>query len=197
MKRKTTLQLEEELAKKFASGVGIKKKRAAAKKAAAKTAAAKTKAKSEPSEGSNDEESDSSSDGPRPMKAMKVKAGKDAKGAVGAMKVAMKGSKKKAMKKIAMKVIKTETKAKATKPDATEIPHYMSRKEAKLPKVGDGPVDYKQGRIYASAARTAFRVIRQRGVFNTERQFRWAKKGKTDKKEFDATLQAVDDYAKK
>ena len=37
VKRKTTLQLEEELAKKFASGVDIKKKRAAAKKASAKT----------------------------------------------------------------------------------------------------------------------------------------------------------------
>ena len=188
-KRKTTLQLEEELAKKFATATDLKKtQRAAAKK---------TAAKSKPSEGSTDEESGSDSDGPRPMKAMKVKAGKDAKGAVGAMKVAMKGSKKKAMKKMAMKVIKTETKAKATKPDATEIPHYMSRKEAKCPKVGDGPVDYKHGRIYTSAARTAFRVIRQRGVFNTERQFRWAKKGKTDKKSFDAALQAVDDYAKK
>ena len=96
-----------------------------------------------------------------------------------------------------MNVSKKEPKAKATKPDATEIPHYMSRKEAKCPKVGDGPVDYKQGRIYTSAARTAFRVIRLRGVFNTERQFRWAKKGKTDKKAFDAALQAVDDYAKK
>ena len=43
VKRKTTLQLEEELAKKFASGVDIKKKRASAIKAAAKTAAAKKK----------------------------------------------------------------------------------------------------------------------------------------------------------
>ena len=198
MKRKTTLQLEKELAEKFAKGAALKQTR----RAAAKKAAAKTAAKPEPSEGGSDEESGSDSDDPRPMKAMKVKpealkAGKDAKGAVGAMKVAMKGSKKKAMKKMAMKVIKTETKAKATKPDATEIPHYMSRKEAKCPKVGDGPVDYKHGRIYTSAARTAFRVIRQRGVFNTERQFRWAKKGKTDKKAFDAALQAVDDYTKK
>jgi len=119
------------------------------------------------------------------MKAMKVKpealnAGKAAKCALGAMKVAMKGTKK-AADKVAMKVIKKEPKAKATKP-ATENPHYMSRKDAKCPKVGDGPVDYKQGRIYTSAARTAFRVIRLRGVFNTERQFRCAKKGKTDKK---------------
>ena len=191
MKRKTTLQLEKELAEKFAKGAALKQTR----RAAAKKAAAKTAAKPEPSEGDTEEESGSDSDDPRPMKAMK--AMKAAKGAVGAMKVAMKGPEKKAMKKMAMKVIKTETKAKATKPDATEIPHYMSRKEAKLPKVGDGPVDYKHGRIYTSAARTAFRVIRQRGVFNTERQFRWAKKGKTDKKAFDAALQAVDDYAKK
>ena len=135
------------------------------------------------------------------MKAMKVKgepleAGKGAKGAIGAMKVAMKGPKK-AAGKIAMKVIKKEPKAKGTKPDATEIPHYMSREDAKCPKVGDGPVDYKQGRIYTSEARTAFRAIRLRSVFNTERQIRWAKKGKTDKKAFDAALQAVDDYAKK
>ena len=129
-------------------------------------------------------------------KAMKaMKAMKAAKGAVGAMKVAMKGTKKVAGK-VAMKVIKKEPTAKATKP-VTEVPHYMSRKDAKCPKVGDGPVDYKQGRIYTSAARTAFKVTRLRGVFNTERQFRWAKKGKTDKKAFDAALQAVDDYAKK
>ena len=193
MERKTTLQLEAELAKKYAQGTELKKKR----RAAAKTAAAKQTAKPEPSEGSTDAESGSNSDGPRPMKAMKVKgealkAGKGAKGAVGAMKVAMKGP-----KKAAMKVIKKKTKVKATKPDATEIPNYTSRKDAKCPKVGDGPVDYKQGRIYTSAARTAFRVIRLRGVFNTERQFRWAKKGKTDKKAFDAALQAVDDYTKK
>ena len=135
------------------------------------------------------------------MKAMKVRgepleAGKGAKGAVGAMKVAMKGTNQVAGK-VAMKVIKKEPKAKATNPDATEVPHYMSRKDAKCPKVGDGPVDYKQGRIYTSAARTVFRVTRLRVVFNTERQFRWAKKGKTDKKAFDAALQAVDDYAKK
>ena len=196
MKRKTTLQLEKELAEKFAKGAALKQTR----RAAAKKAAAKTAAKPEPSEGDTEEESGSDSDDPRPMKAMKVKpealkAGKDAKGAVGAMKVAMKGTKKVAGK-VAMKVIKKEPKAKATKP-GTEIPHYMSRKDAKCPKVGDGPVDYKQGRIYTSAARTAFRVIRLRGVFNTERQFRWAKKGKTDKKAFDAALQAVDDYAKK
>ena len=40
-------------------------------------------------------------------------------------------------------------------------------------------------------------MIRKRGVFNTERQIRWAKKGKTDQKSFDAALQAVDDYGKK
>ena len=68
-----------------------------------------------------------------------------------------------------MKVIKTEPKAKATKTDAAAIPHYMSRKDAKCPKVGEGPVDYyKGGRIYTSVARTAFRVIRKRGVFNTD-----------------------------
>ena len=92
----------------------------------------------------------------------------------------MEGSKKKDAKKIAMKVIKPETKAKATKPAATEIPYYKSRKEAKCPRVGDGPIDYRGGRIYTSAARTAFRVIRKRGVFNTERQLQWAQKGKTD-----------------
>ena len=57
----------------------------------------------------------------------------------------MEGSKKKDAKKIAMKVIKPETKAKATKPAATEIPYYKSRKEAKCPRVGDGPVDYRWG----------------------------------------------------
>ena len=68
MERKTTLQLEAELAKKYAQGTELKKKR----RAAAKTAAAKQTAKPEPSEGSTDAESGSNSDGPRPMKAMKA-----------------------------------------------------------------------------------------------------------------------------
>ena len=61
------------------------------------------------------------------------------------------------------------------------------------PKVGDGPVDYKAGRIYTSATKLNFRVIRLRGQYSTERQIRWAK-GKPSRAEWGAALKCIDEY---
>ena len=50
------------------------------------------------------------------------------------------------------------------------IPFFGSEAQAVCPKKGSGPVDYKHGRIYTSEPRNAFRVIRRRGKYATERQ---------------------------
>ena len=93
--------------------------------------------------------------------------------------------------------IKKEKKVKKETDPASKkstIPHFKTRAQARCPKKGDGPVDYKGGRIYTSTPRSAFRVIRLRGNFSTERQARWKTSTKPDQKAFQDALRMVDEY---
>ena len=89
------------------------------------------------------------------------------------------------------------TKAKLVKPTATMLKRPAAvpwiTKKPPLPRKGDGPVDYKGGRIYTSVARATFRAIRERKVYATERSQKWA--GNTpDKKSWDAALKSIDEF---
>ena len=96
--------------------------------------------------------------------------------------------------KLAIKKEKGVKKETTPPPKKTPIPHFKNRAEARCPKKGDGPIDYKGGRIYTSTPRSAFRVIRLRGNFSTERQARWKTSTKPDEKAFQDALRMVDEY---
>ena len=105
------------------------------------------------------------------------------------------GAPMKSMK--AKTAIKKEKKVKKETDPASKkntIPHFKTRAQARCPKKGDGPIDYKGGRIYTSTPRSAFRVIRLRGNFSTERQARWKTKTKPDQKASQDALRMVDEY---
>ena len=93
----------------------------------------------------------------------------------------------------AMKAMKT-MKAMKAKPT---IPLYTVAAKAPCPKVGDGPVDCKGGRIYTSLPKRAFRVIRERGDYYSEKSSKWAKADKPDRKAWQAALKSVDEHNKK
>ena len=115
------------------------------------------------------------------MKAPKAKAMKAPKAKA---KKAPKAKAKAAVKK----EVKTDVQAAGVAASAKKwIPHYRSRADAKMPKVGDGPIDYKHGRIYTSSSKSVFRVICQRGDYFTERNegCKWKNKDKPDKKVFE------------
>ena len=95
----------------------------------------------------------------------------------------------------AMKAMKT-MKAMKSEKKTSEIPMYTVSGKAPCPKVGDGPVDYKGGRIYTSLSKSAFRVIRERGNYDSERSSTWAKVDKPDRKAWLAALKHVDEYSK-
>ena len=90
--------------------------------------------------------------------------------------------------------VKKEQKAALAATAAKVIPHYKTRKEVKLPKVGDGPFDYKQGRIYTSAAKGSFRVICKRGDYYTERAAALKDKAKPERQALEKALQKVEEY---
>ena len=59
--------------------------------------------------------------------------------------------------------------------------------------VGDGPVDYKGGRIYKDNNKKMWRIIRERGVYKTECQCTW-KGGTPDKASWEGALRKMDIY---
>ena len=209
--RKTTLELEEELMKKYAEGARKRKDRKDATKATSKAKAKrekgrnkakKARVKEDASENSVDNDADEDDDSDdvdadgdddedvRPMKSMKATAKGKGKGK----------AKSTAKAKAAVKTQKGAAKAKKEQnaalvaTAAKVIPHYNTRKEVKLPKVGDGPFDYKQGRIYTSGAKGSFRVICKRGDYYTERQAGWKDKAKPDRQALEKALQKVEEY---
>ena len=205
----TTLQLEESLAKKYAAGQRNKKERKTAAKAKAKAEGEivkKTPAKKEQEEEEEtDDDADQEDDDEEEEKEEEedeeeeeeeteeedIPAKKKPAGALSMKAVApMKSVKAKpAIKK--EKGVKKDT---TPPPKKTTIPHFKNRAEARCPKKGEGPIDYKGGRIYTSTPRSAFRVIRLRGNFSTERQARWTKSTKPDDKAFKNALRMVDEY---
>ena len=63
------------------------------------------------------------------------------------------------------------------------------------PAVGDPPLDYKSARIYVSASKRSFRVIRTRFDYDTERCIRWKKD--TPEKAWKEALAVVDAWKPK
>mgnify|MGYP006879329250 CR=1 FL=1 len=93
------------------------------------------------------------------------------------------------------KALQKKPAAKGSKP--TKVSVVWDGKGAKgkppCPKLGDGPVDYKTGRIYLSAKRKSFRIIRKRGAYETEAATKW-KKDKPDEATWKVALKKIDDY---
>ena len=87
--------------------------------------------------------------------------------------------------------VKTEAAAR----DATPAAYPVAPKA--IPKVhgkADGPThDYRNGRIYWKANAFAFRVIRKRGLYKTEKKIKWSKKTPTQA-EWDAAKLAIVEY---
>ena len=92
-------------------------------------------------------------------------------------------------------------KAKAMKPKhpmkrpaaASVVSVVKSFKAAECPKPGAGPVDYKTGRIYTSVPRKAFRVIKDRTNFATEKSIKWSS-DKPAAAHWKQALKAIDEY---
>ena len=211
--RKTMLELEEELMKKYAEGARKRKEKKDAatakskatakkgKKEMGRNEAKKARVKDEASDTSADndaDDDDDSNDGDadgdddedvRPMKSMKATAKGNGNGK----------AKSTAKAKAAVKAQKGAAKTKkeqnaALAATAKLIPHYQTRKEVKLPKVGDGPFDYKQGRIYTSGDKGNFRVICKRGDYYTEKVATWQDKTKPGRQALEKALQKVEEY---
>ena len=83
--------------------------------------------------------------------------------------------------------------AKVAKVPKRAVVAFWDGKTGKPPcqRVGDPPIDYKSARIYVSAPKRMFRVIRTRGDFNTEKAFKWAGAA-PDKTAWAAALNAID-----
>ena len=100
-----------------------------------------------------------------------------------------------AKKDAAKSALKKRPSAAGSKP--TKVSVVWDGKGAKgkppCPKLGDAPVDYKTGRIYLSAKRKSFRIIRKRGAYETEAATKW-KKDKPDEATWKVALKKIDDY---
>ena len=88
----------------------------------------------------------------------------------------------------------SHTVAKRGKPAAAApkaVVHVGSRPPC--PKVGDPPVQYKQGKIYVSQKRGSFRVICVASRYETEKSVKWSGKCPTHT-EWAQALAKIDDY---
>ena len=62
-----------------------------------------------------------------------------------------------------------------------------------MPRLDEGPTDYKTGRIYVSNGKQSFRIIRTRGSYSTECSVKW-KREKPVQAEWSKSLKSIDDY---
>lgn len=161
------------------------------KKEAAKAAAKKTSAKRESDDDDDDDDSasaDASGDSSSPIgkKAMKAVKAEPKK----------RGRPPKVVKKPAAATGKLATakgkSAKKAKPEPVTV-----SKTDPMPKPPVGteapPSDYKGGRIYWKISSMAFRVIRKRQNYASEKRIKWAT-AKPTKGEWKSALRAIDDY---
>ena len=94
----------------------------------------------------------------------------------------------------------SKSKARAPK----RIPIMVSKKEADAMTpphpLRDGsdppPVDYNGGRIYTSNAKKAYRAIRTKGDYYSEKAFSWKKDKQPSKKLWLGALRSIDEYKK-
>ena len=63
-----------------------------------------------------------------------------------------------------------------------------------VPKIGDAPILYKTSKIYVSASKNRYRIIRDAFNFSSERQIAFAKNGKPTPSTWKQALKVVDDY---
>jgi hypothetical protein len=92
------------------------------------------------------------------------------------------------------KIAKTVCKRPAAAPDLiAKAAAPIERSEfRKLPEPTEFPLDYNGGRIYCSAARKQFRVIRSKGAFATEAPVRWRADAPTQES-WEAALAVIDE----
>ena len=63
-----------------------------------------------------------------------------------------------------------------------------------VPKIGDAPILCKTSKIYVSASKNTYRIIRDAFNFSSERQITFAKHGKPTPSTWKQALKVVDDY---
>ena len=190
-RRMSANELEAHIMKKYSEGQTKRAERNAG------FTRSKEQSKSE-SKSSDTEETDGESSVDAPVHAPVVKVMK-------AMKAKGAGSKAKKTKLAKAKSEKLKVKAEDAKPHKAkremkketkarpDIPNY-GKKPPPCPKKGDGPIDYKQGRIYTSIPKMCFRVIRLRGLNKSERMLKWGDGKKPQLKAWKEALKKIDEY---